>query len=53
MDAFHVDNQDSSIEHGASTLKTEESDTVWYWLNFQTLLGSSSFTARRLDIQAK
>lgn len=53
MESMHVDTDGSSIEYGSTVMKIEESNTSWHWLNFQTLLNSPSFAARRLDIQAK
>lgn len=53
MESMHIDKNNVSVEYSAAVLKIEESDTLWHWLNFQTLLNSPSFATRRLDIKAK
>ena len=53
MDSMHIEKSSALIEHSAAVLTIEESNTNWHWLNFQTLLHSSSFAIRRLDIKAK
>lgn len=53
LQALHIEKNEDLIDFGSTVLKLDDSDTLWYWLNFQSLLASSSFATRRLEIQAK
>lgn len=53
MESMHVHTKIVPIEYGSAVLGIETSETPWHWLDFETLLNSSAFATRRLDIQAK